>query len=384
MAKRILFITQDLKVGGGTSSLSSLYTKIKDVYDINVLVLTRDGNAKVTYQDKLIYPSFFIQHYYSDFSNNKGVTKLCIGAIKLLAKCLDIFGVNFERILVSSSKGLFSKKDYIISFGEGVATTFTQYIENKPKAAWIHYEVSKNPYSEALNHLYSKFDKIVCVSDIIAEGFGKIYPKLAQKTIGIHNIIDYERILKKSKESISEPFANDVYNIISLGRLSYVKRFQEIPRIASEIKTLGLKIQWRILGPECDDSEKTGLLQNIKKYNVADCVVWFGNRTNPYPYIAKSDLFVMLSTTEACPMVITEARILNVPIITTDFTTSYEFIDNNVDGIICPLDRVTENIAHVLSDKELSASLKIHSRKRYRSNETAINRFMKMIAYETE
>lgn len=376
---RIIFVTQDLAVGGGTSSLSSLYSLIKNHYNIKVILLSNIGEAKVSYKDCIIYPSFWVNNYYKDYGKSKGFEKLCIGIVKIIGKLYNSIGLVFEKSLVRSYFNTINSSDFVISFGEGAATTFCQHIKDKPKAAWIHYEVSKNPYSNKMEKLYSNFDKIVCVSDIIAEGFENIYPNLANKTIGIHNIIDVERIARMSKDHILEIFDNTKFNIICIGRLSYVKRFPEIPKIASELKGMGLKFQWRILGPECDESEKKRIIENIRKYNVADCVEWLGNKSNPYPYLAKSDLFVILSTTEACPMVITEARVLNVPIVSTDFCTSYEFINNDVDGLIRPLEQIANTIKTVLTDERLKNSLRQYSSKRVDNNKEAVRRFNSMI-----
>lgn len=376
---RILFIMPDLAVGGGTSSLSSLYDAIKKDYEISVLLLTKQGLADVSYKNVIINPGFFLELFYSDFTCSRGIKKFLVGIFRLFSRLLYKFGINVEKMIAKKYQRRYSERDIVIPFGEGMATRFAQYFDNCYKSAWIHFEISKNPYSPQIEELYSKFDNVVVVSDLIAEQLGIKYPILAAKIVGIHNIVDVDRVSRLSGEDIPEMYEDNVVNIISIGRLSQVKRFSQIPSIALDLKKKGLKFKWRILGPECDISEKDALLSGIDNYNLSNEVEWLGNRTNPYPYLKKSDIFVMLSITEACPMVITEARILDVPIVSTDYKTSFEFINNGLDGIIAPIERISDEIFTLANNPERKQVLLDGSRLRGTGNEETIKRFTNLI-----
>ena len=65
----------------------------------------------------------------------------------------------------------------------------------------------------------------------------------------------------------------------------------------------------------------------------------------------QSDLLVSLSWSEACPMIFNEAKVLKVPIITTDFGSSFEFIQNNYDGIIAPLEDISSKIIEIFNNQ---------------------------------
>lgn len=372
---KILFVTQDLAVGGGTSSLSALYQYIKNKYEIDVILLAREGEAKVSYEERIKRPCLFTDLYYRNYGWTHGFLRFKCAAVKIICRFLCRFHIDIDKFQVRLNKNLLHGYDNVISFGEGVATLFTQHIDARRKVAWIHNEVSKNPYDENFYSLYKKFDTIVTVSETIAAEVAKIYPTLADRIIGIHNIIDRERIQSLSKEAISEKFDRGIINIISLGRLSVVKRFPEIPRIAANLIKDGLDFKWRIYGPYTDDGELEKLLANIDKNDVANCVEYCGNRVNPYPYLASSDLLVILSSSEACPMVITEARALNVPVISTDYTTAHEFIDNGVDGVIVPIESIEDAINKLILNKDFRSSLLVNSAKRTNTNLTIIERF---------
>ena len=361
MKKRLLFITEDLAVGGGTSSLSSLYEQIKDKYDISVKVLTRQGEAKVTYRGCLIYPEWWMELYYSSYSNAAGLKKFAIGICKFFAKVIKFFGGNYEK---SISRRFFhgaGDYDWVISFGEGVATTFTQYCPNSNKVTWIHFDYGQFPRNISQETLYGKFKYIVCVAKTGQRHFVERYPSLKDKTKYIYNFLDYDRVRRLSTEAIPDSISAEDFNIISVGRIAQVKRFSMIPEIAAGIKAAGIKFQWRILGPATDPEEVANLEENIKKYDVSDCVSWLDNKTNPYPYIKQSDLYVCLSSSEACPMVFNEARVLDVPIVSTNFESAFEFINSGEDGIICTIDQMAKALTDLIANRQLYDRIKQHS-----------------------
>lgn len=76
-------------------------------------------------------------------------------------------------------------------------------------------------------------------------------------------------------------------------------------------------------------------------------------KTNPHYYIKNADLLVSLSSSEACPRVINEAKILHIPVVCTDFDTAYEYIDNMVNGIISPLNEIHQSILQMIQDRDL-------------------------------
>jgi len=376
---KILFITQDLAVGGGTSSLSSLYDVIRGEYDISVLLLANEGDAKVSYQDVIIHPNILTDLYYRNQRKPIWRIKIASVFVKAFCKILKLLSVNVDKMHVRLNKTRLQGYDAVVSFGEGVATDFTQYIDIHPKTAWIHFEVSKLPYSQSFHILYDNFDHIVTVSDAIAEGLRRIYPDLAAKIIGIHNIIDVERVKRLSMIPMSEDFSNNEINIISLGRFSKVKRFPLIPIIAKELIDKGYPIKWRVFGPENDRQELASFNENINKNEVNGLVEYLGNKTNPYPYLKHSDIFVIVSETEACPMVITEARILNVPIVSANYTTASEFIEDGVDGFIRPIESISEAIGMIITQKDIRLHFLENSSSRILNNERIIQQFKSIV-----
>ena len=76
----------------------------------------------------------------------------------------------------------------------------------------------------------------------------------------------------------------------------------------------------------------------IKANRLEKNVKILNNITNPYPYILKSDLFVLSSLYEGLPNVLLEALTLNKFIISTNCSTGpSEILINGKGGILVPI-----------------------------------------------
>ena len=100
---------------------------------------------------------------------------------------------------------------------------------------------------------------------------------------------------------------------------------------------------WTVVG-EGPDFVTNNLL--VKNLDVSDLIEFVGNKDNPYPYIEKSDIFVLTSAYEGYPMVIGEALVLGTPVVTTCFPSASEQIMEGFNGIITEME--LESIFSVL------------------------------------
>lgn len=166
--------------------------------------------------------------------------------------------------------------------------------------------------------------------------------------------------------------------IVSVGRLAPVKRFEIIPMLAKQLIDRGLVFKWWIIGPASDENIILKIQKNIDKYETNGYVKWIGSRRNPYPYIAKADLLVSTSYTEACPMIFTEARVLDTPIVSADFLTANEFLENGKDGVVSSIDNMAENIYRLLTDSEYRQLIRKNSLLRGVGNCESVNRMRKL------
>lgn len=359
MHKKILFVIPGLKTGGTNSSLSALYSQIKDKYDITVLSLSNKRNANYSFDDVVLRAPFISNALHINASDSKIYMKPIVYAIKSIRHLtIKITGKDlldwYYQIL---SKHIERKRsyDYIISFEEGNPTQFVSHFKNKNKIGWIHCNYDMYcPQGVNEEPIYSKYKYIICVSKYTSLLFSNRYPALKNKVRYIYNLIDVNSIIEKSQQIIDDDrFKIDSKHIIvSAGRIDPVKRFSMIPKVARTLLNMGLSFKWYILGPTVSLIEYKRLYENIEKYDVTENVICLGNKKNPFPYLVKSDIYVCTSESEACPMVFNEAMILKKPVVTTNFGSASEFIKNGENGSICDCQELANSIFDLLSNED--------------------------------
>jgi glycosyltransferase involved in cell wall biosynthesis len=359
----ILFIVPGFGLGGTTTALASLLNcGLADVYDIDVFAISRRCYNLQPVVSHDIGLNGLTTAYYGDFSCFHTKDKLKYLFIKLLKQKQGGSFKLEEWIARKSIKKIERKKKYdvVIGFQEGLATRFSSHFSCSRKIAWIHCDYA-NTYGEEMDelNLYNCFEKVVCVSQFTRQGFVGRYPALAEKTVAIHNIFDAESVIERSKATIDDTrFDTSRFTIISLGRVHGVKRFYLIPEIAVQLKEAGLDFRWYILGSAGIPSELQRLMDAIQRNGMEGNVIYLGGKANPYPYLKAANLLVSISKSEACPMIFNEAKILHVPIVSADFGSAFEFIEDGKTGIISPLSDIPNAIMRIISDEELREKIK--------------------------
>lgn len=283
--------------------------------------------------------------YYTSFSMLKGKNKLYSILLKMVKRVALLMHLPFEDYIFNHvAKRYQEDYDVVVGFSEGRAMKFSSFFKVPIKYTWIHCEYDRAVAND-VNELsyYNKFNKIVCVSKYTRDRFIDRYPSLSNATIYIYNLLDINRILDLAKAPIDDVRLNNAqFKILSVGRMDPVKRFSRIPQIAKVLVDIGLSFVWYIIGgPENEEYSKIKF--EVDKYSLNDRVVLLGSKSNPYPYFKQSTLYVSTSLSEACPMVFNEAKLLGLHIISTDFGSSYEFIDGS-NGCIKPIEYIAEAI----------------------------------------
>lgn len=220
----------------------------------------------------------------------------------------------------------------------------------KKRIEWIHTDFSAIHIAKSIAlPRWDSNDYIASISSDITTTFLKVFPSLKSKILEIENILSPDAIRKEADElDAAKEFENygSGLNLLSIGRFSWAKNFDNIPEICRRIiQFVGLKnIKWFIIGYGDDKT----ILQNIVKAGVEKNVILLGKKNNPYPYIKACDIYVQPSRYEGKCVAVREAQILCKPVAITNYSTSSSQIKNGVDGIITPLDN--EGCAKALSE----------------------------------
>lgn len=356
--KSLLFIVPSRSNGGTNSSLSAIYNALSENYRIRILSITSKGEGKYSFLSNS-FTNNILNAYYNDFSRLNGKTKLLALLLKIFKRTALFFNFSIDDIVCKYAAGIIEKQeryDFIIGFQEGLAMRVASNFSNPNKYTWLHCDYERSVPSDK-NELrcYDKFKKIVCVSQYTMHRFLQRYPTLKENTYYIYNLLDDKNIIKLSSETVDDSrFDNSCFTILSAGRMDPVKQFSIIPKIARSLIDInnGTPFCWYILGgPENDEYNK--IKREIVKYKVQDYVKLLGNKNNPYPFFKASNLYVSTSLSEACPMVFNEARILGIPIVSSNFGSAAEFIQNGTDGQIGTISELPEIISNIINDSRL-------------------------------
>lgn len=363
MKRRILFVVTYFDCGGINRSLQNLLNRI-DVnrYDVDVFGMVPDGMFTSLYRNYHVLPRhMFLSALMARFAQQRGSMRLLTMIVKVLDKATN--GLIGNLIKQDAAKRLRKRKyDTVVAFSEGAPTAFVSLMNHPNSVAWIHCDYAS--YRQILDNidergLYSSYKQIVCVAEYPRQSFISCYPELASRTFTIYNILDDGMMKTMAKAEVGESMSQDRFNIVTIGRLDPVKRLSIIPEIAKKLVERGCDFRWYVIGPKGGNLEEyEKLVKGISEHGLSEVVIYLGEQNNPYAYISRSDLLVNTSVSEACPYVINEAKILHTPVVCTDFGSATEFIDNGVNGFICPIDKMVDTIKRYIWDKDLQGKIK--------------------------
>lgn len=234
-------------------------------------------------------------------------------------------------------KHIHEKFDVEIAFLEGEATSLVAQSPNKEsvKYAWLHTDMIKNPWSEKCyanpekeKEAYKAYDRVLAVSSSVKEAFEE---KFGYKAEVFYNALDEKEVFRKADEPLNESMEQSVVRFVSVGRLKKVKGYSRLLNVFAKITDKYSNVELGIVG---DGSERAELEKQIKDAKLEKCVKLYGYKSNPYPYMKNSDIFVCSSFAEGFSTVVTESLILGLPVITTDCAGMRELLGESEYGLI--------------------------------------------------
>lgn len=254
------------------------------------------------------------------------------------------------------------------------------HVKSKKKIAWIHTDYSTIDIDvETELNMWESYNYIASISENVTEAFLQKFPILKDKIIRIDNIVTNSMVEEQADEPIDVEFEEEEHiKLLSIGRFSYAKNFDNIPEICKYILESGLNIRWYLIGFGGDEQL---IRDNIEKCGMRDRVIILGKKGNPYPYIKNCDIYVQPSRYEGKAVTVREAQILQKPVIITNYATAHSQIEDGYDGVIVPLDNkeCAKGIEQVIRDSNLHNKLIANMKKAHYSNESEIEKIYKMI-----
>lgn len=345
MKRKLIFITEALWIGGIESALVNLLNRIDyEKYDVTCLVLrgSLDLADRMPPECRLIvadrqHPVTFGEAYkykrmYNLMEEPQHATKLRRFIWKALCAFLRAPEARLYAAYVKKQLGE-EHFDTAIIYSDRVAETAVRAVNADKFLMFYHHGAMRREYHDTYG--YKKAEKIIAVSELLAEKLKKYRPQYAEKIIAVNNLIDIERIKRMSAEEPETKFPKERFNIVSCGRLSEAKGMDIAASACGELVSAGFtNIRWWIVG---GGPEEDALREQIAKLHLEEYVMLLGMRSNPYPYIRMADLYVQPSRFEGHCVTVMEARILAKPILATK-NAAHEQINDGCDGMLCDTD----------------------------------------------
>lgn len=161
--------------------------------------------------------------------------------------------------------------------------------------------------------IYPKSDKVVAISRGLANCLKNTSNKSKIKLI--YNPAFDSEILTQSKKKINFKFDKKLKYIICVSRLTKRKGIEELIESFCDCIRVDMNLRLILIGY---GNNERNIYNLIKKQKINKFIKIIKKCDNPYPYIKKSDLFVLNSKYEGFANVIVESVFLDTPVISTN------------------------------------------------------------------
>lgn len=264
------------------------------------------------------------------------------------------------------------KYDIIVAYMHNLPVkviTGCQYPATK-LIGWLHCgTVEEKTYctcwhtKNSANKSYNRCDVLVGVSKLVVKEFERFF-NVTTDCCSIFNTNDTKLIKTLSQEKPTVAINQETISISTVGRLSFEKGNDRLVNAANELLNQGYDFHVFIIG---EGAEKQNLIEQIQKYGIENNVHLLGFHKNPYAIVRNTDIFVCPSRIEGFSTAVTEAVILNKPVVSTEVSGAKEILgENNEFGLVVEnsTDGVYEGIKRLLDDNSLLSHYRAQAEKR--------------------
>lgn len=391
MKKEVLIVIESLACGGAEKSLISLLPLLDyDKYNLDLMIHNRVNGLFESMVDERVHilpPPEFCE--FCKLSPLKEILSFRLQFLIPRVKWAMAIRKkeNRERhaseVYWENCKDTFPvlKKEYdvAIAWGQGNSTHYVaEKVHANKKLAWINADYILGNHDKEFDYeFYKKFNKIVVVSNKLLPITKAVFPDLTDKMCVIYDIVNADII--KTMASAGSAFENDGgFKIVTVGRLEKPKGYDTAVEACRILKEKGYQFTWYVIG---DGSERKQLEEKIEEYNLIENFKLLGAKSNPYTYMSKADAYVQTSVFEGYCLTLAEARLLNKPIVTTNFDVVYDQITDGVNGLIADMtpESVADDIARLIEDSDLREKIRNNLSKEKKGNEEEAVKFMKLL-----
>lgn len=349
--KKLLFYQGNFIPNGITSSFLSLVHQLDPaVYDITVVV---EPQAIANNQERLERFSQLPEHV--RVIPRMGATLLSVEE-RWISEQFDATGVFSQPEQARIHEQAYAR-EYRRVFGEStfdVVINFEGYVRfwvytlsaatgNCKKIIYLHNDMRNEekerfPYLKSVFPYYVKYDVLACVSPGVWQenrsGLASEYGIPDERFVTVNNMVDVEGIRSKAKQPLEPGLqaradaAGKLF--VTLGRLSPEKDHEKLINAFSQVARQHKDACLMIVG---EGPLRDELGKQIQQLKLENNVLITGLLANPFPLLARADCFVFSSNYEGQGLVILEALILDIPVISTDVVGPRSLLENG-EGLL--------------------------------------------------
>jgi glycosyltransferase involved in cell wall biosynthesis len=265
--------------------------------------------------------------------------------------------------------------DIVCSFMDGPNVIAALAVDRRPRngrrprvVACVQNTLSKelgegsHPVKRAVLALvrrtYPRLDRIIALSRGVADDLVQIVPAAAPLVTVIYNAGLDDTLASRAAAPLEEaPDSGGKGVVVACGRLAAQKGYPHLLDAFARVnRETGAQL-W-ILG---EGPDRAAIESRIAQLGLSGAVHLLGFRKNPYPYMARADVFVLSSLYEGFGNVIVEAMAVGAPVVATDCPHGpAEIITNDVNGLLVPTADPTAlaaALSRALGDRQLARRL---------------------------
>ncbi len=301
--KNLLLMVPMLHQGGFERVCIKTARLMQDFYNVHILIFSsKDINFDITGLDVIDI----------DVPAQKGIVNKVINVLKRVKKTKKI------------------KKDLgiDISYSFGSSANYVNVLSKGKEKVLTGLRCQTDMDNKRNVRLFcNRSDQVLSCSKEIVRELERDYSY--NRSTYIYNPLDVSDVQDKGAEEIKDyPFNEPDVKVIScMGRNDYIKGIWHLVKAFSLVEKAHPEARLIVLGAG-DWSEYRDMAWSL---GIKEKVAFPGVRKNPFPYVAKSDVYVCSSNHEGFPNAVLEAMALKKPLISADCKTGPREILLNED-----------------------------------------------------
>ena len=389
MKKKVLFVINSLGCGGAEKSLVSMLSAFDyEKYEVYLQMFRLEGMflkllpEEVHVLPELEYMNFCGKSFVQQLKNPKLLfvkLKTSLG-LRFNSKTKKMHDAQcYWKYANTAFDQMTDNFDMAIAWGQGNPTHFVcEKVNAKRKIAFINVNYEAAGHNKNFDApFYEKYDHIVAVSEELRKLTISVYPQMSDKIVTMYDINNANLIRKMAE--IENPFRNlkQKIKIVTVGRLVEQKGYDLLTVACKYLKNEGIKFVWYIVG---EGPERKNIEKDIQEIGLEDCLFLQGEKDNPYSYMKNADVYVQTSRFEGYCLTLAEARILNVPIVSTNFDVVYNQLENEKNGLVVEMtgEFIAEGVLRIIRDEALREKIVHNLEKEKKGNVEEIDKLYQL------